>query len=115
MFMYFLSPHWGPATWRSRAQTSIRAELPSGKLSATRVRRISRFSLSITGNGATLVLCCGKHFSRSLQHTKALVANDEFRAVQATAKQPQEEADPAGLAFLHTLCGAQNLTVWLTH
>ena len=47
--MYFLLPHWVPATWRSRAQTSIRAELPSGKLPTTRVRRrISRFSLSIT-------------------------------------------------------------------
>ena len=49
IFMYFLFPHWVPATWRSRAQTSIRAELPSGKLPTTRVRRrISRFSLSIT-------------------------------------------------------------------
>ena len=27
MFMYFLLPHWVPATWRSRAQTSMRAEL----------------------------------------------------------------------------------------
>ena len=45
MFMYFLLPHWVPATWRSRAQTNIRAELPSGKLPTTRVRRrISRFS-----------------------------------------------------------------------
>ena len=32
MFMYFLQPHWVPATWRSRAQTSIRAELPSGNV-----------------------------------------------------------------------------------
>ena len=49
IFMYFLLPHWEPATWRSRAQTSIRAELPSGKLPTTRVRRrISRFSLSMT-------------------------------------------------------------------
>ena len=49
MFMYFLLPHWVPATWRSRAQTSMRAELPSGKLPTTRVRRrISRFSLSMT-------------------------------------------------------------------
>ena len=39
MFMYFLLPHWVPATWRSRAQTSMRAELPSGKLPTTRVRR----------------------------------------------------------------------------
>ena len=49
MFMYFLLPHWVPATWRSRAQTSMRAELPSGKLPTTRVwRRISRLSLSMT-------------------------------------------------------------------
>ena len=48
LFMYFLLPHWVPATWRSRAQTSMRAELPSGKIPTTRVlRRISRFSLSI--------------------------------------------------------------------
>ena len=32
IFMYFLLPHWVPATWRSMAQTSIRAELPSGKV-----------------------------------------------------------------------------------
>ena len=49
MFMYFLLPHWVPATWRSRAQTSMRAELPSGKLPTTRVRRrISRLSRSMT-------------------------------------------------------------------
>ena len=38
MIMYFLQPHWVPATWRSRAQTSIRAELPSGNVPTTRVR-----------------------------------------------------------------------------
>ena len=49
MFMYFLLPHWVPATWRNRAQTSIRVALPSGKQHTTRVqRRISRLSLSIT-------------------------------------------------------------------
>ena len=37
--MYFLQPHWVPATWRSRAQTSIRAELPSGNVPTTRVLR----------------------------------------------------------------------------
>ena len=35
IFIYFLLPHWVPATWRSLAQTSIRAELPSGKLPTT--------------------------------------------------------------------------------
>ena len=49
MFMYFLQPNWVPAAWRSRAQTSIRAEFPSGNVPTTRVRRqISRFSRSIT-------------------------------------------------------------------
>ena len=49
MFMYFLLPHWVPATWRSLAQTIIRAEFPSGNVPTTRVlRRISRFSRSIT-------------------------------------------------------------------
>ena len=28
MFIYFLLPHWVPATWRRRAQTSMRAEFP---------------------------------------------------------------------------------------
>ena len=49
MFMYFLQPYWVPATWRSLAQTSIKAEFPSGNVPTTRVRRrISRFSRSIT-------------------------------------------------------------------
>ena len=45
----FLQPHWVPATWRSLAQTSIRAEFPSGNVPTTRVlRRISRFSSSFS-------------------------------------------------------------------
>ena len=39
MFMYFLQPHWVPATWRSLAQTSIRAELPSGNACLGILRR----------------------------------------------------------------------------
>lgn len=35
MFIYFLLPRWVPVTWRSRAQTSIGAELPSEKLPTT--------------------------------------------------------------------------------
>ena len=49
MFMYFLLPHWVPATWRSWAQTGIRAEFSSVNVPTTRVlRRISRFSRSTT-------------------------------------------------------------------
>ena len=47
--MYFLLPHWVPVTWRSLAQTSVRAKFPSGNDLATWVlRRISRFSRSIS-------------------------------------------------------------------
>ena len=49
MFMYFLLPHWVPATCRRRAQTSMSTELPSGKRPATRVRpRIFQFSRCAT-------------------------------------------------------------------
>ena len=193
IFICFFLPHWVPATCRGRAQISIKAELPSGKLPTTRVRqRISRFSRSITllvrmrvqcslgksqqvsvapipsftllaassnsmersfsttvlafsrvaflfsyarmalehfgdqlhldprcdrkhvtvkVDGTTLVLGLRKHFSHSLQHTKALVANDEFHTIQATPAEPLREAYPAGLVHLHPLSGAQNLTV----
>ena len=48
MFVYFLLPHWVPATWCSHAQTRILVEFPSGKLPTTRVRlRISRFIPSL--------------------------------------------------------------------
>ena len=60
MFKYFLLPHWVPATWRRRAQTSIRAELPSGKVPTTLVRlRISRFRRSMTLFVRIRVQCSG--------------------------------------------------------
>lgn len=47
MLMYRFVPHWVPVTCRSLAHTSIRAELPSGKVPTTRVRlRISQFRRS---------------------------------------------------------------------
>ena len=50
--MYFLLPHWVPATWRSRAQTSIRAEFPSGNVPTARVlRRIHFLQLSDYNSG----------------------------------------------------------------
>lgn len=49
IFMCFLLPHWVPATCRSWAQTSIKAEFPSGKaLTILILRRSSRFIRSIT-------------------------------------------------------------------
>ena len=56
--MYRFKPHSLPATYRSRAVTSMSAELPSGKQPATRVRlRISLFSRSITLLVRILVQC----------------------------------------------------------
>lgn len=66
IFIYFLLPHWMPATWRRRVQTSIKAEFPSGKLPTTRVqRRISWFNLSITLLVRMGVQCSLENRSRS--------------------------------------------------
>jgi len=62
-------------------------------------------------NHTALVLCLRKHLSHSFQHTQTLVSNNEFDALKATAPEPLEEADPAGLIFFHSLGCAQNLTV----
>ena len=54
MFMYFLLPHWVPATWRRQA------ELPSGKVPTTLVRlRISRLRRSMTLFVRIRVQCSG--------------------------------------------------------
>src|SRR5699024_5658224 len=73
--------------------------------------RRDREHIAVKVDGAALVLGFGEYFSHSLQHTKTLVANNEFHSVQATATQPLKEADPAGLVLLHALGGTQNLTV----
>ena len=65
IFMYFLLPHWVPATWRSRAQTSMRAELPSGKLPTTRVRR-RIFSRRAFSSGVRFGAAAWKYYCRIL-------------------------------------------------
>ena len=60
MFMYFLQPHWVPAAWRSRAQTSIRAELPSGNVPSTRVRRRTRVVGTFPDGNSALMLVCAR-------------------------------------------------------
>ena len=64
--MYFLLPHWVPATWRSRAQTNMRAELPSGKVPTNNVierlnREIRRRTRVVgtfpDGNSALMLVC----------------------------------------------------------
>ena len=54
-------------------------------------------------DSAALVFGFRKHLSHSLQHTKALVPNDAFYPVQATATEPLEKADPTGLVLFHAL------------
>ena len=73
--------------------------------------RRDREHIAVKVDGAALVLGFGEYFSHSLQHTKTLVANNEFHSVQATAAEPLEEADPTGLVLFHALGGTKNLTV----
>ena len=67
--------------------------------------------ISVEVDDSSLVLGFGKHFSHCLQHTKALVPNDEFYSIQTAAAQPLEKVDPAGFVLLHALGSTQNLTV----
>lgn len=56
---YRLEPHSFPDTYRSLAQTSIRADFPSGNVPTTLVlRRISRFMRSMTLLVRILSQCC---------------------------------------------------------
>lgn len=74
-------------------------------------RGVTGEHIAVKGYGAALVLGFGEYFSHSLQHTKALVFNNESYAIQVTATQPLEKADPTGLVPFHTRSGTQNLTV----
>ena len=62
-----------------------------------------RENIAVEVDRAPLVFGLRKYFSHGLQHTKALVANNESYAVQATATQPLEETDSAGLILFHAL------------
>ena len=59
---------------------------------------------------AALVFGIWEYFAHGLQHSHALVADDEPYAVQAASTKPLEEADPTGLVLLHALSGTQSLT-----
>lgn len=59
---------------------------------------------------AALLLGVWEYLAHGLQHSHALVADDELHAVQTAAAEPLEEADPAGLDLLHSLGSSQNLT-----
>ena len=72
--------------------------------------RRDREHIAVKVYGTALILGFREYFSYGLQHTETLVANHQPDPVQATATQPLEEADPAGLVLFHALGGTQNLT-----
>ena len=59
---------------------------------------------------AALVFGVREHLAYGLQHSHALVADDELYAIQAASAEPLEEIDPAGLVLFHSLSGTQNVT-----
>ncbi len=75
-----------------------------------RARR-RREHIAVEVDRASLVFGLRKHFSHSLQHTEAFVSHNEFRAIQAAAAEPLQEADAVGLVFFHALGSTKNLTV----
>ena len=60
---------------------------------------------------ANLILVSGirEYLAHGFQHPQALVADDEFYAIQAAPTEPPEEAAPAGLVLFHAFGSAQNL------
>ena len=67
--------------------------------------------IAVKVDGTPLVFGFRKHFSHSLQHTKALVSNDESYPIQTTTTEPLKEIDPTGLIFFHALGCTKNLTI----
>ena len=57
--------------------------------------RHNRENIAVEMHRAALVFGVREHLVHGLQHPHALVADDEFCAVQAASAEPLEEADPA--------------------
>ena len=70
----------------------------------------NRENVAVEMYRAALVFGIREHLTHGLQHSHALVADDELYTVQAASTEPLEEADPTGLVLLHALGGSQNLT-----
>ena len=70
----------------------------------------NRENVAVEMYRAALVFGIREHLTHGLQHSHALVADDELHAVQAASVEPLEEADPTGLVLFHALGGTQNLT-----
>ena len=58
---------------------------------------------------AALVFGVREHLAHGLQHPHALVADDEFYAVQAASAESLEEAALSGLVLLRSIGSSQNL------
>ena len=63
----------------------------------------NRENIAVEMHRAALVFGVREHLAHGLQHSHALVADDELYAVQAASTKPLEETDPAGLVLLHAL------------
>ena len=55
---------------------------------------------------AALVFGVREHLAHGLQHPYALVADDEFYAVQAASAEQLKEVEISGLVLFHSLGGA---------
>jgi len=53
--------------------------------------------IAVEMDDAALVFDLRKYFSHGLQHTQALVTDNELHTIQAAAFEPLEKADPTGL------------------
>ena len=53
----------------------------------------------------TTVITDFSDLAHGLQHSHALVADDELHTIQAASTEPLEETDPAGLVLFHPLSG----------
>ena len=63
----------------------------------------NRENVAVEMHRAALVFGVREHLAHGLQHPHALVADDEFHAVQSASAEPLEEADSTGLVLFHAL------------
>ena len=79
--------------------------------SFTLERGFTENTVQLKADGTPLLFGLGKHFAYGLQHTKALISNDEFHPIRITATQLLDEVGPAGFVLFHAFGSTQNFTV----
>ena len=75
------------------------------------VARHPREHIAVKVDSTPLVLGFREYSSDSLQHTKTLVANNEFHSIQATPTKPFKGTGLAGFVLFHALGSTKNLTI----